>query len=144
MADGDKELTMLYIGLAGQHHSSYRAECLGALIAIAGPGACNIGIDNASCAKTCKQLHTLAMELNIDDDLNSKRVLQMQRDPCKGSLRRPWSLQANGDMHITLLRFIIHKTYGSIISTKVKGHATALAHCQRTCHRSTSARQTAG
>ena len=77
-ADNDSVGMTAYAALAGQHYSSYRAECLGALLAIAASGPCHIGIDNAACVRTCNQLLELAAALPANADVYSTQVLQKQ------------------------------------------------------------------
>ena len=42
---------------------------------------------------------------------------------CKGPLRKPWSLQPNGDLIRHIMVFILSKTPVSLKFAKVKGHA---------------------
>ena len=97
--------------------------CFGVLLALATDGPCNIGIDNASCVRTCTQLWHIARHIQRDADGHSRQVLLNRRDRCKGALRKPWGLQANGDMHLLIFKFLLAKSPTAVCFTKVKGHA---------------------
>ena len=110
--------------MGSQHYSSYRTECLGALLAISADGPCNIGIDNASCIKSCKHLWHLAVHAPIDQDVDSKAIRQAQRYRCKGQLRKPWGLQPDGGLWNITWDAILTRGPRAQTLTKAKGHAT--------------------
>ena len=119
----DYENTVAQIAVGGHQNDSTRAECLGALVGIARPGPAHFGIDSSSCIDALVQILRLATHIPANADLNSDLVRHLQKKWRKGNLTKPWNVQYNGDMHLLLLKFVIHKNPKAIAVTKAKGHA---------------------
>ena len=115
--------TSIMACLGGQCTNSTRAELLGAIVATGCDHPAHIGIDNAACVSAGQQLIAVAKQLDGHVQLETPRVYQALKDICKGKLRKPWSLQPNGDLLKLLLAFIISKGPHAVLYTKIKGHA---------------------
>ena len=119
----DEEGITIETAIGGQYGNSTVAESVGAIVAICGQGPANVGIDNAACVQAARQLKALALCIPEGTSLTSPEVRALQRKCCTGSLRRPWTLQPNGEYWLLLLRCIIAKGPHSVDFCKLKGHA---------------------
>ena len=109
--------------IGGQSTNSTRAEIFGAIIGTGSDQPAHIGIDNAACVSAAQQLLEVAKKLDKRTQLDSPKVYQTLKDVCKGKLRKPWSLQPNGDLLKLLHAFILSKGPHAVLYTKIKGHA---------------------
>ena len=90
------------------------------LLALAGDGACNIGIDNAACLATSLQLLALAAASPLDLHSYSAAFRTLQRTMCTNKLPKPWKQQRNGDLHRAMFEFLRATNPASVKLTKVR------------------------
>ena len=96
----EQDATTVQVGLGGHTNGSNRSEILWAIIGVAKTGPANVGIDRSSCFSTVNQLHNVATIIGNNNSPDEQHILRILVTTCKGNLRKPWSIQKNGDFTI--------------------------------------------
>ena len=99
--------------LKGMWQSSTRAELAALVIAMHIEVPLHIGIDNKAVVDKATALIEKARQIAKKGGKQPKRIM-----------KRPWSLQNDGDLWANFWETLMIRSPGSIWVTKVKGHAT--------------------
>ena len=117
--------------------SSARSELAATMVAMLGSGPVHTALDNkAVCDKACKLIALAREKLSIIyaeyADPQCEEPAHMQEEVSKAvnilarksPLKKPWAMQADGDLWSQYWAILIRKSPWAVRHSKVKGHAT--------------------